>query len=113
MESARRYTPGPQPGALIPIREPRTVTDHTATLWSLIEHALAGLKPATRKAYGEDLAAFAAWMGAPYPAWVRVNFRTFDNYPARTPGWATLAFHRAVRASVDLPNDLVRTGRGT
>lgn len=65
MEPARRYTPKPQPGALIPIREPRAVTDGSDSLWSLIEHALAGLKPATRKAYGEDLTAFAAWLGAP------------------------------------------------
>jgi integrase/recombinase XerC len=66
MEPARRFTPAPK--ALIPIRESRPVIDSTSTLWSLIEHALAGLKPATRKAYGEDLAAFAAWMGAPSTA---------------------------------------------
>ncbi len=66
MQPARRFTP--EPGTLIPIRDPRALADPQTTLWSLIEHALAGLKPATRKAYGLDLAAFAAWMGAPAAA---------------------------------------------
>lgn len=63
MEPAKRIPI--EPHSLIPIRGPRTIGEAGSALWSLIEHALAGLKPATRKAYGEDLAQFAAWMGAP------------------------------------------------
>jgi integrase/recombinase XerC len=63
MEPAKRIPPPST--ALVPIRQIRAVGDPGSTLWSLIENALSGLKPATRKAYGEDLAAFAAWMGAP------------------------------------------------
>lgn len=63
MESAKRI-PSPST-SLVPIREVRALADPGTTLWNLVEHALAGLKPATRKAYGEDLAAFAAWMGTP------------------------------------------------
>jgi integrase/recombinase XerC len=66
MEPAKRIPPSST--TLVPIRESRALADPGTMLWSLIEHALAGLKPATRKAYGEDLAAFAAWMGAPGPA---------------------------------------------
>jgi len=53
MESARPLVPA------------RTDLRAAAGVWSLVENALAGLKPATRRAYGEDLAAFAAWTGAP------------------------------------------------
>lgn len=63
MEPAKRINV--EPLSLIPIHASRPITDPRNTLWNLIEHALAGLKPATRKAYGEDLAAFAAWRGAP------------------------------------------------
>src|SRR5581483_1070632 len=63
MEPAKRLASSST--TLVPVREVRSLADPGSSLWSLIEHALAGLKPATRKAYGEDLAAFAAWLGTP------------------------------------------------
>jgi len=61
MEPAKRI----ESLSLVPPQAPRALRDPKSSLWTLIENALLGLKPATRKAYGEDLAAFAAWMGAP------------------------------------------------
>jgi len=66
MEPAKRI-PAPT-ASLLRIRESHSLTHPGSTLWSLIEHTLAGLKPATRKAHGEDLASFAAWMEAPSTA---------------------------------------------
>jgi integrase/recombinase XerC len=63
MEPAKRIRS--EPHSLVPIRPARAFADPGSTLWSLIENALLGLKPATRKAYGEDLAGFAGWLGAP------------------------------------------------
>jgi integrase/recombinase XerC len=51
--------------SLIPVRTLRPSASIATGVWGLVENALAGLKPATRKAYGEDLAALASWMGTP------------------------------------------------
>jgi len=50
--------------SLVPVR-PARLPSAANGVWTLVENALTALKPATRRAYGEDLAAFAAWMGAP------------------------------------------------
>lgn len=63
MEPAKHLSAEPQ--SLVPVRAPRAIGDPGSSLWNLIENALQGLKPATRKAYGEDLTAFAAWLGTP------------------------------------------------
>ena len=48
-----------------PLVPARTDLRATSGAWTLVENDPAGLKPATPRAYGEDLAAFAAWTGAP------------------------------------------------
>lgn len=63
MEPAKRIRY--EPTSLIPLRTPQAIANPGSSLWTLIENALLGLKPATRKAYGEDLARFAAWLGTP------------------------------------------------
>ena len=60
MEPAHRL----KPAGLVPVRV-RCDPIPADGIWGLVENALSALKAATRRAYGEDLAAFAAWMGAP------------------------------------------------